>query len=92
VQTIPNETAAVTVFYNSYTTNSAAPKTSFEEALCIVKAKIPHTTAEKLILQSAVDMLKTILGVHIASEVHVIPLSNDTISHQISVMPNDMNE
>jgi hypothetical protein len=74
------------------TTYSTTLKTSFEAALCVVKAKQPHTTAEVLILQSAVDMVETVLREHILSKMHVIPLSYNTISHQISVMPNNMNE
>lgn len=57
-----------------------------------MKAKKPHTRAEVLILQSTLDMVETVLGEYILSKMHVIPLSYNTISHQISVMPNNVNE
>jgi hypothetical protein len=53
----------------------------FEAALYIVKAKKLHAMAEVLVLQSAADMVETVLGEHIVTKMHVIPLSYNIISH-----------
>jgi hypothetical protein len=67
-------------------------RTFFEAALNVVKGKKPRTTPEVHILQSAVDMVETALGEYILSKMHVIPLSYNKISLQISMMPNNVNE
>jgi hypothetical protein len=67
-------------------------ETSFKAAICIVKAGIPHTTAEVLVLQSALDTVETVLGEYTLSKMHVIPLPYNTTNHQISVMTNNVKE
>jgi hypothetical protein len=79
-------------FIKSATFNSSALKASFEVALRIAKAKKPHTIAEDLILPSAVDMVKAVLGEKVVRQVRAIPLSDNSISRRITDMSADVNE
>ncbi|CAB3237608.1 unnamed protein product [Arctia plantaginis] len=58
----------------------------------IAKCKKPHTIAEELILPAAVDIVSLMIGGSAANEIKNVPLSNNTISHRIHDMAEDINE
>ena len=61
-----------------------ALEASYEVSLRIAKAGKPHTIGESLILPSATDMVRIMLGDKAAKQLEMIPLSNDTVSRRIS--------
>ncbi|XP_064410162.1 SCAN domain-containing protein 3-like [Latimeria chalumnae] len=61
-------------------------KASYLVALRIAKCKKPHTIGEDLILPSAQDMCREVLGEEAARKIGSIPLSNNTVCRLISEM------
>jgi hypothetical protein len=55
-------------------------------SLRIAKAGKPHTIGESLLLPAAKDMSSSVLGEKVAKQLESVPLSNNTVSRQISDM------
>jgi hypothetical protein len=77
-------------FFNTTTISSKALLASYEVAYRTAQNKKPHTTG--LILAAATDMLQTMLGEKCAQQLRNIPLSNNTVSRQISDISEDLEE
>ncbi|XP_075070632.1 protein FAM200A-like isoform X2 [Mixophyes fleayi] len=73
----------------SISTNAvlAAYKVAYRVARCIK----PHTIAEDLILPAAVDMVTIMVGESAGKLLSKVPLSNNTMSHRIQHMAEDLN-
>jgi zinc finger BED domain-containing protein 5/7/8/9 len=70
--------------------SSKALEASYIVSHLIAKAGKPHTIGEKLILPAAKQLVSIMCGEKIASELDVVPLSNDTVSLRISDMASDI--
>ncbi|KAH0999800.1 hypothetical protein HUJ04_013569, partial [Dendroctonus ponderosae] len=64
--------------------NEKAALASFQTAELIVKSEKCHTIAEDLLLPAAQIMCKTMIGDSAAKQLHVIPLSNNTIKRRVT--------
>ncbi|GFV52049.1 zinc finger BED domain-containing protein 5 [Trichonephila clavipes] len=56
------------------------------------RCKKPHTIAEELILPAAIEIVETMFGENFAKELQSIPLSNDTVSHRIDDIAEDVEQ
>jgi len=75
----------------SFTTQSqSALKASFLVAGRVARCKKAFTIAEELILPSAIDMCREVIGGNAASKLELVPLSNNTITRRIIEMSNDI--
>ena len=74
------------------TINVQALEASYVVSNLIAKAGKPHTIGEELILPAAKQLVTIMCGKKIASELDVVPLSNDTVSLRISDMANDVQQ
>ena len=72
------------------TQSKSALKASYMVASRIVRSKKAFTIAEELILPSAIDMCREIIGEAAASKLQIVSLSNDTITRRIVEMSNDI--
>ena len=75
----------------SLTTQSkSALKASYTVAFRIARSKKAFTIAEELILPSAIDMCREIIGEAAASKLKLVSLSNDIIKRRIVEMSDDI--
>ena len=75
----------------SFTTHSqSALKASFLVAGRVARCKKAFTIAEELILPSAIDMCREVIGGKAASKLELISLSNNTITRRIVEMSDDI--
>ncbi|GFU55800.1 SCAN domain-containing protein 3 [Trichonephila clavipes] len=58
----------------------------------ISKRFMPHTIAEELILPAAIEIVETMFRDNFAKELQSIPLSNDTVSHRIDDIAEDVEQ
>jgi hypothetical protein len=65
---------------------------SYKVAHRIAKCKKPHTIAEELILPAAVDMVNMMIGESAGKLCSKVPLSNNTISHTIQHIAEELND
>jgi hypothetical protein len=65
---------------------------SYKIAHRIAKCKKPHKIAEELILQAAVDMVNIMIGESAGKLLSKVSLSNNTISHRIQHIVEDLND
>ncbi|XP_039627331.1 zinc finger BED domain-containing protein 5-like [Polypterus senegalus] len=72
--------------------NMKALEASYVVSNLIAKAGKPHTIGEELILPAAKQLVTIMCGEKIASELNVVPLSNDTVSLRISDPANDVQQ
>ncbi|GFW15848.1 SCAN domain-containing protein 3 [Trichonephila clavipes] len=66
----------------------------YRTVACFVTArcKKPHTIAEELILPTAIEIVETMFGDNFAKDLQSIPLSNDTVSHRIDDIDEDVEQ
>ncbi|XP_064414928.1 zinc finger BED domain-containing protein 5-like [Latimeria chalumnae] len=69
-----------------------ATEASYLVSLRIAKAGKPHNIGEKLLLPAAKDMCMVMIGEKAASQLDMVPLSNDTVSRRIAEMAADVKE
>ncbi|XP_064416286.1 zinc finger BED domain-containing protein 5-like [Latimeria chalumnae] len=74
------------------TVNMKATEASYLVSLRIAKAGKPHNIGEKLLLPAAKDMCTVMIGEKAASQLDMVPLSNDTVSRRIADMAADVKE
>lgn len=75
----------------TFTTQSkSALKASYMVAARVARSKKAFTIAEELILPSAVDMCREILGEAAATKLQSVSLSNDTVMRRIVEMSDDI--
>ena len=65
-------------------------RASYEFSLIIAKPKASHTSSERLIKPSAVQMAQILLGRNEAKRINSVPLSEDTVNNGIADIPNHM--
>ena len=74
-----------------FTTQSKSTlKASYMAAFLFVRSKKTFTIAEELILPSAIDMCREIIGEAAASKLKSVSLSNDTIKRRIVAISDDI--
>uniref|UniRef100_H3AJW5 DUF4371 domain-containing protein n=1 Tax=Latimeria chalumnae TaxID=7897 RepID=H3AJW5_LATCH len=74
------------------TVNMKATEASYLVSLRIAKAGKLHNIGEKLLLPAAKDMCTVMIGEKAASQLDMVPLSNDTVSRRIVEMAADVKE
>jgi hypothetical protein len=79
-------------FYKQASIPSNAVIASYKVANRIAKCKKPHTIAEELILWAAVDMVNIMISESAGELLSKVPLSNNTISHRIQHIADDLND
>ncbi|KAJ8333633.1 hypothetical protein SKAU_G00416410 [Synaphobranchus kaupii] len=72
------------------TPTAKAQEASYRASLRIAKAGKPHTIGEQLCLPLAKEMTKIMCGEKAAKQLHLVPLSNDTVSRRIGAMADDI--
>ena len=75
---------------SSCTPIAKAQEASYRASLRIAKACKPHTTGEKLCLPLAKEMTEIMCGEKAVKQLHLVPLSNDTVSRRIVEMAEDV--
>ena len=80
------------VFSNFLQTPVKVQLVSFKVAYRIAKCKKLHTTAEEVVLPSALDLVSTMIGESAAIKLKAVPLSNNTISRRIDKILDDIND
>ncbi|XP_064416538.1 zinc finger BED domain-containing protein 5-like [Latimeria chalumnae] len=70
--------------------NIKALEASYLVSYRVAKSGKPHTIAEELMLPAAADMVSTMLGEKAQKLIQLVPLSNNTVSHRIDDMANDV--
>ncbi|GFW08151.1 zinc finger MYM-type protein 6 [Trichonephila clavipes] len=81
-----------TFFKKTLSVNEKALLTSYKVSYKIARCKKPHTSAEELILPAAIEIVETMFGENFAKELQSIPLSNDTVSHRIDDIAEDVEQ
>jgi hypothetical protein len=75
-----------TIFSNVGSATKKALETSYIVSLHIAKSVKPHSIGETLILPAAEDIVKTMFGEKLSKDIHLIPLSDDTVTRRINDM------
>ncbi|GFT01631.1 uncharacterized protein TNCV_4204751 [Trichonephila clavipes] len=70
--------------------NEKALLTSYKVSYKIARCKKPLAIAEELILSAAIEIVEIMFGDNFAKELQSIPLSNDTTSHRIDDIAEDV--
>jgi hypothetical protein len=78
-------------FYKQASIPSNALLASYKVVHRIAKCKKPHTIAE-LFLPAAEDMVNIMISESVGKLLSKVPLSNNTISHRIQHIPEDLND
>jgi hypothetical protein len=65
---------------------------SYKVAHRIAKCKKLHTIAEEPVLPAALEMVNIMIGESAGKLLSKVPLSNNTISHRIQRITEDLNE
>ncbi|XP_078503770.1 zinc finger BED domain-containing protein 5-like [Lissotriton helveticus] len=72
--------------------NENALKASYEVSMLIAKAGKPHTIAEELIVPAAKAMVTAMVGEKAAKDLHLEPLSNNTVKKRIDNISDNIKE
>lgn len=87
---LSGETMQAKVFTKQKSIADKAQEASYAVAELVAKKMKSHTTAETLVKPACLDIVKIMFGEEFEKQVSKIPLSNNTISHRIKEMSEDV--